>query len=404
MVTNPISFSCPTLLWMAFLFLYAFLNRAMRIGSHRFFLISWRLCVGIVLFILPFELGAWGERGHQAICKTAAHTLARELGYGSKQERSLGRFFERWNMALGHLCNIPDIQWRDEDAEVVKEFHAPLHFFNIEIFLGPLKMREEDAQKIRELPKTYKALLQKFEAKPSALDARPIDVLKAGVAPWRVGQIYDLMRESLSRLRPGKQDQTKEARDFLIQSGIMGHYVGDLSQPLHVTLDYDGVVEGQGGIHTYFESEVLNTYDAFFEADLEVRVQGKSFQDELRRALRINESKNPTAWALNLAAESYQKKDSILELDQKASLLKRGSRKILNRDKVERPQMAERKNPRDPLVKRAYRQVHLDQLAVAAFLLKEIIFRAWVESGKPDLSKLGDISYPLQVDFIPPPK
>jgi hypothetical protein len=44
-------------------------------------------------------------------------------------------------------------------------------------------------------------------------------------------------------------------------AGALAHYVGDLSQPLHVSQDYDGRFGLQTGIHSFFETTVLSRKD-----------------------------------------------------------------------------------------------------------------------------------------------
>lgn len=40
----------------------------------------------------------------------------------------------------------------------------------------------------------------------------------------------------------------------------MGHYVGDAHMPLHLTLNYNGYSTNQSGIHSRYESTMLNSY------------------------------------------------------------------------------------------------------------------------------------------------
>jgi len=76
-------------------------------------------------------------------------------------------------------------------------------------------------------------------------------VLDIGTLPWATVQTYDSL---VSALRRG---------DFTRADSIaadLGHYVGDGHQPLHVTVNYDGQMTGNGGIHTRYETTMINTY------------------------------------------------------------------------------------------------------------------------------------------------
>ena len=83
--------------------------------------------------------------------------------------------------------------------------------------------------------------------------ATPRDVADHGTAPWRALQMYRLAVDAL------KADKMEVA---LIDLGAMGHYVGDMSQPFHASLDYDGdyPVDYAPGIHALFETDMLNMY------------------------------------------------------------------------------------------------------------------------------------------------
>lgn len=43
----------------------------------------------------------------------------------------------------------------------------------------------------------------------------------------------------------------------------LGHYVGDAHQPLHCTRNYDGQYTGNNGIHSRYETAMINTYQSF---------------------------------------------------------------------------------------------------------------------------------------------
>ncbi len=70
-----------------------------------------------------------------------------------------------------------------------------------------------------------------------------------GSAVWRAAQFYDLMVKALS---------TGDCATALQMGGVLGHYIGDLSQPMHNTSDYDGQSIDDPGIHAYFETTLVN--------------------------------------------------------------------------------------------------------------------------------------------------
>lgn len=74
-----------------------------------------------------------------------------------------------------------------------------------------------------------------------------------GTAPWRIKQLYDLAVKAFKK---------KDYATGLQMAGTMSHYIGDLSQPLHVSKNYDGQNEtGNPGIHKFFESTNIEAAD-----------------------------------------------------------------------------------------------------------------------------------------------
>ena len=54
--------------------------------------------------------------------------------------------------------------------------------------------------------------------------------------------------------------------------GVLSHYVGDISQPLHVSENYDGQMTGNKGIHQFFETTIIKD-ESKIQADVKKRAQ-----------------------------------------------------------------------------------------------------------------------------------
>ncbi len=76
-------------------------------------------------------------------------------------------------------------------------------------------------------------------------------VTNIGTVPWAAIWSMDSLTAALRRL------DTASALQF---AADLGHYVADGHQPLHVTSNYDGQKTGNGGIHSRYESSMMNTY------------------------------------------------------------------------------------------------------------------------------------------------
>ena len=70
-----------------------------------------------------------------------------------------------------------------------------------------------------------------------------------GILPWAIERTFDSLRNSMQR-----HDFTK-AQFF---AADLGHYVADGHMPLHITKNYNGQLSGNTGIHSRYESTMIN--------------------------------------------------------------------------------------------------------------------------------------------------
>ena len=86
-----------------------------------------------------------------------------------------------------------------------------------------------------------------------------------GLQPWEADEVWERLKAAMrqyrvSLLAAGQGYQAGRSRPSLFYAGWLGHYVGDGSQPLHVTVKYNGWVGPNPngyttghGIHHQFE-------------------------------------------------------------------------------------------------------------------------------------------------------
>jgi hypothetical protein len=79
------------------------------------------------------------------------------------------------------------------------------------------------------------------------------NVTDIGILPWATVQTYDSLVASLKRGSLARAESI---------AADLGHYVGDGHQPLHVTVNYDGQLTNNNGIHSRYETTMINTYAA----------------------------------------------------------------------------------------------------------------------------------------------
>ncbi len=74
-----------------------------------------------------------------------------------------------------------------------------------------------------------------------------------GMNPWATKWVLDSLTAQLAR---GDTNAAKQT------GADLGHYVGDAHQPLHATANYDGQFTGNNGIHSRYETTMINTFQS----------------------------------------------------------------------------------------------------------------------------------------------
>lgn len=73
-----------------------------------------------------------------------------------------------------------------------------------------------------------------------------------GTVPW----VIDIWCEELTELmESGNWDEAWQI------AAELGHYVADAHEPLHITLNYDGQLTGNDGIHSRYETQMINAFE-----------------------------------------------------------------------------------------------------------------------------------------------
>lgn len=161
---------------------------------------------------------AWGAKGHQIVA------------YAGAQLAMQGSEYWRANaLNLRQLSTVPDRVWK---MPATKNYEASNHWFQIDAYT-----QNFDLSEVIKFPHDYSQAVSTYGS--SAIS-------KNGTAPWRINQFYS---QALKALQQG------DAQKAIILVGVMSHYIGDLSQPLHVSENYDGQKSNNDGIHKFFETD-----------------------------------------------------------------------------------------------------------------------------------------------------
>lgn len=162
---------------------------------------------------------AWGPDGHRVIARLAVEGLPPETP----------KFFTDATEQLMFLSYEPD-EWRNREEEKLSKTLRvdtdPDHHFFLELF-NPQSLPED----------RYSFL--------TVLNQQSIDPREVGVLPYRAMELFQRLRVSFRQWRIARSSNDLAKTQFLEariidDAGILAHYIGDASQPLHVSVNHNG--------------------------------------------------------------------------------------------------------------------------------------------------------------------
>lgn len=337
-----------------------------------------------LLVCWPFnQAQAWGGRGHATICESAVYLV---------KEKGLQEYLHNKPQMMGHLCNMPDFYWRSLGGDAVK-LGSPTHFIDIEV----LGLAVED------IPTDYKKIIDTYTGKPNqfkkgaTIFSVPTEV---GSVWWRADQFYRRFLTFNNDLKAAAAPKNpKEANDdnlpynkatyeMSVSLGLMGHFVGDTSQPLHTSADYDGYGTGHGGLHAYYEDEVVSQFDGDLQARVLKEARSMKNASFLKPGTVVEKMKR-------LSEASIAEYSEIKKLDP-----------VLKPSTIENEKGLEIKTPAvrqsSEVGYKRFNKMIVKELARSSLLLANLWDQAYIEAGRPKLSASKLYKYPLTVDFVAP--
>lgn len=179
------------------------------------------------LLVLPARADAWGFAGHRLIMERAIALLPPELK----------PFFEKYRTEIVVRAVDPD-QWRlvgwDDD---------PNHFLDFGV-------REYGEYPFDALPRDYDKALEKFGM---------ATLKRNGFLPWREMEMFGFLRRGFEEF---KRDGPYAVSNLVLFAPVASHYIQDAHQPFHAADNYDGQLTGQAGIHSRFERDLIERFEA----------------------------------------------------------------------------------------------------------------------------------------------
>src|SRR5271170_2280513 len=202
------------------------------------------------LLAVPPSFG-WGDVGHRMINRLAAENLPADVPAFLRTPEAINE--------IEYLGPEPD-RWRSLAEPELNAVQAPDHFIDFEFadIIGTLPRRRYD----------YIAALTAAEiTHPDK--ARELQPERVGFQPYITNEVWERLKAAMRDYRElsAKHADTKPVEAaILFYAGWLGHYVGDGSQPLHVSINYNGWVlkDNPNGyttghtIHAQFETAFVD--------------------------------------------------------------------------------------------------------------------------------------------------
>jgi hypothetical protein len=296
-------------------------------GNSRLFLSALAAAGLVCLLVQPPAAHAWGNGGHRLVNRLAASSLPADVPAFLRSPEAIAE--------IEYLGPEPD-RWRSPAEPELVAVQAPEHFIDMELAdaLGPLPHRRLD-----------------FEAKVFAAGQRPE---KIGLQPWETDEVWERLKSSMReyrKLSAAKQDTRPVEQAILFYAGWLGHYVGDGSQPLHTTIQYNGWTgpnpngyTTEHRIHSQFESPFVEAN--MHEAEVRVTMTPvKAIDGDMFDAY--------VAYLRN--TKSYTEK--VYQLEKAGGFVGTGTAES--------------------------REFTAARLGAGASMLRDMIYTAWLESAKP---------------------
>jgi hypothetical protein len=290
----------------------------------KFFTRSLLLCALLPLF------ASWGFYAHYRINRLAIFTLP----------KGMSAFYQ------ANITYITEHAISADRRRYVDSTEKPRHYFDADHF---------GKDPFHTMPQKWNDAVQKYT----------VDTLyKYGTLPWTIQYNYYRLVDAF---------KNRDTSAILHYSAYLGHYVADACVPLHLTLNHDGQLTHQEGIHSLWESRLPEQFSSKY-----YYYNGRAKYLE-----------NPLWQAFILCRNSYKSVDSVLRIqrqldrvfpaDKKYETILRGKRQIKDYS------AAYCKAYHQALKGMVQRRMRLALLNVGSYW-----YSAWVDAGQPDLNKLID--------------
>jgi len=213
----------------------------------------------VTIVLASFIFLGWGYIGHQIINYNTILSALPEM-----------EFFETWADSLKAHASDAD-QRKSWDPN-----EAPKHYIDIDNYPEFIATGR--------IPQDFDSLVAIYGYS---------FVLDQGILPWAILATADSLKTLF---------EMNDMHQAMLVAADLGHYIGDSHMPLHITRNYNGQYTNQYGVHSRYESTLIQNYQS------QIVYDGDTLQ-------YID---NLSDYVFNMLYDNYQYVDSVLYADSVA--------------------------------------------------------------------------------------
>jgi hypothetical protein len=246
----------------------------------------------LLLLAAPSALWAWDEPGHRMVNQLALASLPPDFPAWIHEPANAAR--------IAFLAGEPD-RWRNSRNEPFLGDNGMDHYIDMEqLTYAGIDLDTLTPFRYQFAAEYAAGRLAHPDRFPPIDPAKDLDHTREwpGFLPWAISEYYAKLQSEFSYLkayeRYGTPEEVAEAKANIVYvMGVMGHFVGDGSQPLHATVHHHGWVgpnpngySTRFGIHAWIDGgfiakagikvgEILPTVTPVQPLDLTPRADGR---------------------------------------------------------------------------------------------------------------------------------
>jgi len=196
----------------------------------------------LTLLLSPAASRAWDYEGHHAVNELALRALPANFPAFALTAEARER--------IAYYSDEPD-RWRNLPDLALHHVNGPDHYIDFEQIydcgLTPATLPPLRYDFVVVLANARAAHPDRFPQIDPAQNADQTRQL-IGFLPWTIAEQYAKLKSGFSTLQAlqtagGRPEEIADTEAAIIYTmGVMGHYVGDASQPLHTTIHFNGWV------------------------------------------------------------------------------------------------------------------------------------------------------------------